>query len=136
MAEMEMETDQMNLMQQMSQMNITHSLPSQTQTLEQDMSNVTSAVNAMSVGQDHLQTGPVYLATAQQQQQQHQQQALEQMQQIQLQQHEMLRQQKQQLQDPAHYPRSLQHPCSDQFSMCPHILKRANLIPMQDYSVM
>jgi hypothetical protein len=51
MDEMDMETDQMNLMQQMSQMNISPSLPPLSNNQEQDISTVTSAVTDMSVGQ-------------------------------------------------------------------------------------
>ena len=79
--------------------------------------------------QDNMLNDPVYNAIAQQKQQQ---QMLEQMHQIQLQQLQMLQQQQH---TAAQFTKSLQHPCSDHFSMCPNILKRANLIPMEDYNV-
>jgi hypothetical protein len=63
---------------------------------------------------------PINNAIAQQKQQQ---QAEEQLQLTQLQ----MQQQQQQQQ--------IQQPCADQFSICPNIRKRANLIAMQDYSL-
>ena len=56
MNEMDIETDQMNLMEQLSQMNISPSLPPLSHNKEQNISNVTSAVTDMTEGQVSMNT--------------------------------------------------------------------------------